>query len=221
MWELVHKEGWVPKNWCFLTVVWRRLLRVPWTARRSNQSILKEISPECYLEGLMLKLKLQYFGHLMWRANSLERSWCWERLRRGEEGDKGWDGGQHHRLNGHELEQTLGDSEGQGSLVFCRPTKSQTWPSIWTTITLKISGVRSHDVCIISHLSLLLKNYSQALSLTLSAKTTLKESRKREEWIISQNAECFSQDLLGVFSQMNTCSFSRHLGLDYEITWTL
>ena len=55
--------------WC-----WRRLLRVPWTARRSNQSILKEISPECSLEGLMLKLKLQYFGHLMWRTDSLEKT---------------------------------------------------------------------------------------------------------------------------------------------------
>ena len=53
---------------------WRRLLRVPWTARRSNQSILKEISPECSLEGLMLKLKFQYFGHLMWRADSLEKT---------------------------------------------------------------------------------------------------------------------------------------------------
>ena len=52
---------------------WRRLLRVPWTARRSNQSILKEISPRCSLEGLMLKLKLQYFGHLMWRADSFEK----------------------------------------------------------------------------------------------------------------------------------------------------
>jgi len=55
--------------WC-----WRRLLRVPWTARRSNQSILKEISPECSLKGLMLKLKLQYFGHLMWRADSFEKT---------------------------------------------------------------------------------------------------------------------------------------------------
>ena len=71
---------------------WRRLLRIPWTARRSNQSILKGISPGCSLEGLMLKLKLQYFGHLMWRANSLKRPWGWERLRaRGEE-DRGWDG---------------------------------------------------------------------------------------------------------------------------------
>ena len=65
---------WGPKNWCFWTVVLRRLLRVPWTARRSNQSILKEISPGCLLEGLMLKLKFQYFGHLMQRADSFEKT---------------------------------------------------------------------------------------------------------------------------------------------------
>ena len=74
--------------WC-----WRRLLRVPWTARRPKQSILKEISPGCSLEGLMVKLKLQYCGHLMRRADSLKRPWCWERLRAGGEGDdRGWDG---------------------------------------------------------------------------------------------------------------------------------
>ena len=74
--------------WC-----WRRLLRVPWTARRSNQSILKEISPGCSLEGLMLKLKLQYFGHLMRRADSLERTLMLVRLRaEGEGDDRGWDG---------------------------------------------------------------------------------------------------------------------------------
>ena len=72
MWELDCEESWVPKNWCFELWCWRRLLRVPWTARRSNQSILKEISPGCSFEGLMLKLKLQHFGHLMWRTNSLE-----------------------------------------------------------------------------------------------------------------------------------------------------
>ena len=79
----------------FASELWykRRLFWVPWTSRRSNQSILKEISPECSLEGLILKLKLQYFGHLMRRADSLERSWCLERLRAGEEGDdRGWDG---------------------------------------------------------------------------------------------------------------------------------
>ena len=73
--------------WC-----WRRLLRVPWTARRSNQSILKEISPGCSLEGLILKLKLQYFGHLMWRTDSFERPWCWERSKAGGKGDnRAWD----------------------------------------------------------------------------------------------------------------------------------
>ena len=72
---------------------WRRLLRVPWTARISNQSILKEINPEYSLEGLMLRLKLQYFGHLMWRTDSLEKTLMLERLMvGGEEDDKGWDG---------------------------------------------------------------------------------------------------------------------------------
>ena len=68
------KEGRMPKNWCLWTVCWRRLLKVPWTARRSNQLILREINPEYSLEGLMLKLKLQYFGHLMWIASSLRKS---------------------------------------------------------------------------------------------------------------------------------------------------
>ena len=85
--------------WC-----WRRLLRVPWTARRSNQSILKEISPGCTLEGLMLKLKLQYFGHLMQRADSLEKTDAgrdWRQEEKGTTEDKmaRW----HHPLNGHEF----------------------------------------------------------------------------------------------------------------------
>ena len=86
--------------WC-----WRRLLRVPWTARRSNQSILKDISPECSLEGLMLKLKFQYFGHLMRRADSLEKTLMLGktegRRKRGRQDEMvGW----RHRLNGHEFE---------------------------------------------------------------------------------------------------------------------
>ena len=72
MWELDCKEGWALKNWCFWTVVLGRLLRVPWTSRRTNQSILKKINPEFSLEGL--KLKLQFFGHLIQRANSLEKT---------------------------------------------------------------------------------------------------------------------------------------------------
>ena len=93
MWELDFKKGWMPKNWCFELWRWRTFLRVPWTTRISDESILKEIKPEYSLEGLMLKLKLQSFGHLMQRAGLLERSWCWERLRAGgEEGNRGWHG---------------------------------------------------------------------------------------------------------------------------------
>ena len=73
-WELDHKEGWCWRTNAFKLWCWRRLLRVLWTARRSNQSILKEISPEYSLEGLLLKLKLQYFGHMMLRVNSLEKT---------------------------------------------------------------------------------------------------------------------------------------------------
>ena len=81
--------------WCWrrlLRVPWRRLLRVPWTARRSNQSILKEMSPEYSLEGLMLKLKLQYFGTWCEELTHLKRPWCWDRLKVGEGDDRGWDG---------------------------------------------------------------------------------------------------------------------------------
>ena len=103
--------------WC-----WRRLLRVPWTARRSNQSILKEISPEYSLEGLMLKLQIQYLGTWCEEHTPWKRSWCWERAKAGGEGATedemvGW----HHWLDGHEFEQLLGNSEGQGSLACCSP----------------------------------------------------------------------------------------------------
>ena len=74
MWELDYKESWAQKNWCFWTVVLEKTLESPWTARRFNQCILKESSPGCSLEGLMLKLKLQYFGHLMRRADSFGKT---------------------------------------------------------------------------------------------------------------------------------------------------
>ena len=101
--------------WC-----WRRLLRVPWTARRSNQSILKEISPGISLERMMLKLKLQYFGHLMQRVDSLERTLMLVgiggRRRRGRQDEMaGW----HHWLNGRESEWTPGAGDGQGGLGCC------------------------------------------------------------------------------------------------------
>ena len=95
-----HRRIDVFELWC-----WRRLLRVPWTARRSNQSILKEISPECLLEGLMLKLKLQYFGHLMqrtdiWKDPDAGKDWRWEEKGMTEDEMVGW----HHWLNRHEFE---------------------------------------------------------------------------------------------------------------------
>ena len=96
MWELDCEESLVSKNWTFELWCWRRLLRVPWTARRSSQSILKEISPRCSLEGMMLKLKLQYFGHLMQRVDSLEKTLMLEgigvRRRRGRQRMRWLDG---------------------------------------------------------------------------------------------------------------------------------
>ena len=111
-----HRRIYAFDLWC-----WRRVLRVPWIARRSNQSILKEINPEYFLEGLMLKLKLKYFDHLIQRTNSLEKILMLgkteDRRRRGQDEMVGW----HHRLSGYEFEQALGDSEGQGSLPCCSP----------------------------------------------------------------------------------------------------
>ena len=100
-------------------------MRVSWTARRSNQSILKEINTEYALEGLRLKLKFQYFGQLMQRTDSLEKTLMLRktesRRRRGREDEETEDEmvGWHHRLIGHEFEQAPGNGEGQGSRVFC------------------------------------------------------------------------------------------------------
>ena len=97
---------------------WSRLLRVPWTARRSNQSILKEINSDSSLEGMMLKLKLQYFSHLMQRADSLEKTLILGKIegrkRRGQQRMR-WLDGITYSMDMNELEQSLGDGEGQGS----------------------------------------------------------------------------------------------------------
>ena len=104
--------------WC-----WRRLLRVSWTARRSNQWILKEISPEYSLEGLMLKLNLQYFGHLIQRTDSLEKTLMLGNIEvGGRVHDRGWDGWMASPTQWeHEFEQVLGVGDGQGSLECCSP----------------------------------------------------------------------------------------------------
>ena len=133
--------------WC-----WRRLLRVPWTARRSNQSILK-ISPRCSLEGLMLRLKLQYFGHLMRRADSFEKTLMagkdWGQEEKGTTEDEmvGW----HHQLDGHGFGWTPGVGNGQGSLACCgswdrKQSDTTEWLN-WTELNLESPGKpRSHII---------------------------------------------------------------------------
>ena len=142
-WTIKKAECWridAFELWCL-----RRLLRAPWTARRSNLSILKEISPEYSLEGLMLKLKLQYFGPLM------VKNWL---TRKGPDAGKGWRQQEkgitedetvrwHHRLNGHEFEQALADGDGQGSLACCSPwghkvsTRLRDWTTAAATVQRK------------------------------------------------------------------------------------
>ena len=119
--------------WC-----WRRLLRVPWTARRSNPSILKEISSEYSLERLMLKLKLQYFGHLMRRSDSLEKTLMLGNMRVGGEGDyRGWDGWMAsltwRTWVWSSSEGLVMDREAWRAVIN-GVTKSQTWLSIWTEL---------------------------------------------------------------------------------------
>ena len=124
MWELDYKESGVQRIDAFALWCWRILLRVPWNARRSNQSILKEISPEYSLGGLMLKLMLQYFGHLpdaknwlLGKARNAGKDWKQEEKRTTKDEMVGW----HHLLNGHEFEQALGVGDGQWGLVCCSP----------------------------------------------------------------------------------------------------
>ena len=119
-WTIKKAEHWRIDSfelWC-----WIKLLRVLGTARRSNQSILKKINPDDSLEGLILKLKLQYFGHLMQsrltgKDPGAEKDWVQEEKGTTEDEMVGW----HHWLYGHEYEQVLGDGEGQGSLECCSP----------------------------------------------------------------------------------------------------
>ena len=149
-WTVKKAEHWrtdASELWC-----WRRLLRVPWTARRSNQSILKEISPGISLDGMILKLKLQYFGHLMWRVDSFGkdsdagRDWGQEEKGTMEDEMAGW----HRWLHACESQWTPGVGDGQGGLVCCDlwgcKELDTTERLIWSDLNdFKLGTIESHN----------------------------------------------------------------------------
>ena len=145
MWELDYKESWVPKIWCFWTVVLEKTLESPLDCKEIKPVTLKEtiFGPQYSLEGLMLKLKLQYFDHLMWRTDSQKRSWCWERLKMGGEGDdRGSDGWMASPTQWTWVWVNSGSWRwtGRPGVLQSMGSQSQTWLSDWTELNWQVKS---------------------------------------------------------------------------------
>ena len=147
MWELDHKESWALKNWCFWTVVLEKTLESSLDCKEIKpvNPNLKEISPEYSLEGLMLKLKLQYFGTWCEELTHLKRPWWWERLKAGREGDdRGWDGWMASPTQWTWVWVNSGSwwwTGKPGMLQSMGVTKSRTWLSDWTELKVSVQGI--------------------------------------------------------------------------------